>query len=101
MTTVPSSPRDSFRRSGPGSPSSRAIGPGRSPLPGSSMNSGDYALAQSYGQLFTANGDPTSEDIFRVLFNETDQNYARVLLPVRWRFEIGATQDIYDAVFRR
>lgn len=58
--------------------------------------SGDYALAPSYGQLFTANGDPTFEDIFRVIFSETNQNNHGFYYQYAGRFEIGATQTIYD-----
>ena len=34
-----------------------------------------YSLAPDYSDLFTASGDPTDEDIFRVAFNEVDYNY--------------------------
>jgi hypothetical protein len=59
--------------------------------------SGDYSLSGSYGALFTPQGDATSEDIFRVLFEGTDQNNQGFYLQYGGRFEIGATQNIYDA----
>jgi hypothetical protein len=61
------------------------------------VNSGDYALANFYGDLFTVDGAPTSEDIFRVLFGGTDQNNQGFYMQYGGRFEIGATQSIYDA----
>jgi len=60
-------------------------------------NSGDYALAGDFSDLFTPNGDPTSEDIFRVLFSETDQNNMGFYMQEGGRFEVGATQSIYNA----
>jgi hypothetical protein len=61
------------------------------------VNSGDYALANFYGDLFTPDGAPTSEDIFRVLFGGTDQNNQGFYMQYGGRFEIGATQSIYNA----
>jgi hypothetical protein len=61
------------------------------------QTSGDYGLAGSYGSLFSAQGDPTSEDIFRVLFDGTDQNNQGFFMQYGGRFEIGATQSIYNA----
>ncbi len=58
--------------------------------------SGDYALAPTFGQLFTPNGDPTTEDIFRVLFSDTEQNNLGFYYQYGGRFEIGARQEIYD-----
>ncbi|MDH5588843.1 MAG: RagB/SusD family nutrient uptake outer membrane protein [Gemmatimonadota bacterium] len=57
---------------------------------------GEYSLAGSYGQLFTAGGDPTSEDIFRVAFTATDYNNLGYYYQYDGRFEIGATQEAYD-----
>lgn len=36
------------------------------------INSGRYALASRYSDLFTADGAPTSEDIFRIAFTAVD-----------------------------
>lgn len=60
------------------------------------VNSGDYALAGSYSDLFEAEGAPTSEDIFRVAFIATDANTFGYYYQFEGRFETGATQDIYD-----
>jgi hypothetical protein len=61
------------------------------------QTSGNYGLAGSYGSLFTPQGDATSEDIFRVLFEGTDQNNQGFYMQYGGRFEIGATQNIYNA----
>jgi hypothetical protein len=60
-------------------------------------SSGDYSLAASYGDLFTASGAPTPEDIFRVAFTASDFNNLGFYYQFAGRFEIGATQEIYDA----
>jgi hypothetical protein len=60
------------------------------------VTSGDYALASSYGQLFTGEGDPTFEDILRVSFTATDFSNQGYFYQYAGRFEIGATQEIYD-----
>ena len=61
------------------------------------VDSGDYELVADYGDLFEADGAPTSEDIFRVLFTSTDANVFGYYYTFEGRFETGATQDIYDA----
>ena len=61
------------------------------------MASGDYSLATSYGDLFEASGAPTNEDIFRVAFTASDFNNLGYYYQFGGRFEIGATQEIYDA----
>lgn len=58
---------------------------------------GDYALVPNYADLFDPNGAPTSEDIFRVAFTASDFNNIGYYYQFAGRFEIGATQDIYDA----
>ncbi|HSG06881.1 MAG TPA: RagB/SusD family nutrient uptake outer membrane protein, partial [Longimicrobiales bacterium] len=60
------------------------------------ISSGDYALASSYRSMFTANGDPTAEDIFRVAFTATQYNDLGYYYQYDGRFEIGATETIYD-----
>ncbi|HUG41675.1 MAG TPA: RagB/SusD family nutrient uptake outer membrane protein [Longimicrobiales bacterium] len=63
------------------------------------VNSGDYALAADYASLFGPDGSSTSatEDIFRLVFTATDPNNYGYYYQFAGRFEIGATQDIYDA----
>lgn len=58
--------------------------------------SGDYDLATTYAGLFTDAGDPTSEDVFRVSFTETQFNNLGYYYQYAGRFEIGATEGIYD-----
>jgi hypothetical protein len=58
---------------------------------------GDYDLAPDYADLFDANGAATSEDIFRVAFTGSDANNLGFYYRFAGRFEIGATQEIYDA----
>jgi hypothetical protein len=59
--------------------------------------SGDYDLAPGYADLFDENGAATSEDIFRVEFTGSDANNLGFYYRFDGRFEIGATQEIYDA----
>jgi hypothetical protein len=61
------------------------------------VGSADYDLAPSYADLFDANGAATSEDIFRVAFTASDFNNLGFYYRFAGRFEIGATQEIYDA----
>ncbi|HSR42534.1 MAG TPA: RagB/SusD family nutrient uptake outer membrane protein, partial [Longimicrobiales bacterium] len=56
---------------------------------------GDFALAPAFADLFTADGDPTGEDVFRVLFTATDFHNLGYYYQYDGRFEIGATADIY------
>lgn len=60
------------------------------------MNTGDYSLVSNLRSMFTAGGDPTSEDILRVAFTATDWNNLGYYYNYAGRFEIGATQEIYD-----
>lgn len=60
------------------------------------MNTGDYALVSNLRSMFTDGGDPTSEDILRVAFTATDYNDLGYMYMYDGRFEIGATQEIYD-----
>jgi len=60
------------------------------------VNSGDYALPADPRAAFTADGDPSSEDIFRVAFTAVDYNDEGYYYQFDGRFEIGATQEIYD-----
>jgi len=58
--------------------------------------SGDYALAGTYASLFTNQGDFTSEDVFRVSFGGSDQNNLGFYMQYGGRFEVGATQAVYN-----
>ncbi len=60
------------------------------------VSSTDYDLAPTYGALFTADGAPTTEDIFRVEFISTDANNYGYYYQYAGRFEIGATEEIYN-----
>ena len=58
------------------------------------------ALAGSYANLFTAGGSPTSEDLFRVAFNDQDQgevSYYYVVKSLGGRRELGPTSSIRNA----
>lgn len=60
------------------------------------VNSGDYSLAPAYGDLFDAVGAPTNEDIFRLEFTAVDFNNFGYYYQFEGRFEVGATQELYD-----
>jgi hypothetical protein len=60
------------------------------------VTSGDYALTPAYIDLFEDNGAPTSEDIFRVEFTPVDFNNFGFYYQFEGRFEVGATQEVYD-----
>lgn len=60
------------------------------------VTSGDYALTPAYIDLFEASGAPTSEDIFRVEFTAVDFNNYGYYYQFEGRFEVGATQELYD-----
>lgn len=60
------------------------------------VTSGDYALTPAYVDLFDANGASTSEDIFRVVFTNVDYNNFGYYYQFEGRFEVGATQEVYD-----
>jgi starch-binding outer membrane protein, SusD/RagB family len=59
--------------------------------------SGDYMLVPVFGDLFQPTGGPTEEDIFRGAFTATDFNDLGWYYQFAGRFELGATQDIYNA----
>lgn len=53
-----------------------------------------YSLAPEYADLFTPSGSATSEDIFRLAFNDQDSNilsYWYLAKPVGGRLEVGPT----------
>lgn len=56
-----------------------------------------YGLATDYASLFTATHTDTDEDIFRVVFDVGDINDFGYYYQYAGRFEIGATQDIFNA----
>jgi hypothetical protein len=58
--------------------------------------SGDYALVTNLRDAFTAEGSPSSEDIFRVAFTTTDNCAGGYYIRYDGRFVAGATRDIYD-----
>ncbi len=58
--------------------------------------SGDYALVNDFGDLWTTLGSQTSEDIFKVHFDEIDGNNMGFYYQLGGRFEMGATSEIYD-----
>jgi hypothetical protein len=60
------------------------------------VNSGEYALVTDLRRAFTADGDATEEDIFRVAFTPVEWNNQGYYYLYDGRFEIGATQAIYD-----
>jgi len=60
------------------------------------VNSGNYALVSDLRDLFTAQGSPSSEDIFRVAFTSTDECAGGYYLRYDGRFVAGATLDIYN-----
>ncbi|MGH7481416.1 MAG: RagB/SusD family nutrient uptake outer membrane protein [Longimicrobiales bacterium] len=61
------------------------------------MDSGDYELASDYADLFTPEGTPTAEDIFRVFFTTTESNFLGFYYTFEGRFEIGASEEIRAA----
>jgi hypothetical protein len=59
-----------------------------------------YTLAPSFGELFTAEGTPTDEDIFRIVYTPQEASllgfyYLPDFLGGRW--EVAPTQDLFDA----
>ncbi len=60
------------------------------------VNSGDYVLPANPRAAFLADGDASSEDIFRVAFTAVDYNWQGYYYMFDGRFEVGATQEIYD-----
>lgn len=60
------------------------------------VNSGDYVLPSNPRAAFTADGDASSEDIFRVVFTAVDWNNQGYYYMYDGRFEVGATEEIYN-----
>ncbi|MEJ2187642.1 MAG: RagB/SusD family nutrient uptake outer membrane protein, partial [Gemmatimonadota bacterium] len=58
------------------------------------VNSGDYALATDFGSIWADQGTP--EDIFKITFTSVDFNNYGFYYQYAGRFEIGATQAIYN-----
>lgn len=56
-----------------------------------------YGLAPSYASVFAAPHEATAEDIFRVAFAVADINDYGYYYQYAGRFEIGATQEIFNA----
>ncbi len=59
-----------------------------------------YTLSQSYADLFTGEGTPTDEDIFRIAFTPAEASllgfyYLPDFFGGRW--EVAPTQDLFDA----
>ena len=59
-----------------------------------------YTLAQDYGDLFTGEGTPTNEDIFRIIYTPAEASllgfyYLPDFFGGRW--EVAPTQDLFDA----
>jgi hypothetical protein len=60
------------------------------------VSSGEYALVSNLRDAFTADGDATPEDVFRVAFTTVDYCWEGYYYLYDGRFEQGATQEIYD-----
>jgi hypothetical protein len=60
------------------------------------VSSGEYALVTNLRDAFTADGDATPEDVFRVSFTTVDYCWEGYYYLYDGRFEQGATQEIYD-----
>lgn len=60
------------------------------------VNSGEYALVANLRDAFTADGDPSSEDILRIAFTATEWCSQGWWYRYDGRLEIGATWDIYN-----
>ncbi|UCC25707.1 MAG: RagB/SusD family nutrient uptake outer membrane protein [Gemmatimonadales bacterium] len=58
--------------------------------------SGEYSLVTNLRDAFSADGNPSAEDIFRVAFTTVDWNNQGYYYLYEGRFEQGATQEIYD-----
>ncbi len=58
------------------------------------VNSGDYGLASDYGSIWADQGSP--EDIFKIVFTAVDYNNYGFYYQYAGRFEIGATEEIYN-----
>lgn len=60
---------------------------------------GDHELVDDYASLFTASGSATSEDIFRLAFNDQDSHilsYWYLAKPVGGRLELGPTANFIN-----
>ena len=60
------------------------------------VNSGDYALVADFSTLFPDDEGQTSEDVFAVMFTADAFNNYGYYYQYAGRFEVGATQDIYN-----
>ena len=60
------------------------------------VNSGEYSLPVNLRDAFTADGDPSSEDIFRLVFTATEWCSQGWWYRYDGRLEVGATWDIYN-----
>ncbi|NNM06293.1 MAG: RagB/SusD family nutrient uptake outer membrane protein [Gemmatimonadetes bacterium] len=60
------------------------------------VNSGDYALVTNLRDAFTADGDPSAEDILRISFTATEWCSQGWWYRYDGRLEVGATWDIYN-----
>jgi hypothetical protein len=56
-----------------------------------------YSLAPKFGDLFTAEGTDTPEDIFRVSFTATEFNEVGYYYLFDGRWEVAPTADLYNA----
>ncbi len=61
------------------------------------VNSGDYGLAPVYSSLFPPDLPQTNESVFQVTFTASDFNNYGFYYQFAGRFEVGATQSIYNA----
>lgn len=60
------------------------------------VDGGDYSLAPGVMDAFTADGTPTAEDVFRVVFTDVDYCNQGWWYRYDGRLESSATQEIYD-----
>lgn len=61
------------------------------------VNSGEYHLATNFSALFPPDEGSTGEEIFSVVFTEDAFNNFGYYYQFAGRFEVGATQSIYNA----
>ena len=61
------------------------------------VNSGAYGLVADYSTLFPPDEGATEENIFSVVFTPDEFNNYGYYYQYAGRFEVGATQDIYEA----
>jgi hypothetical protein len=63
----------------------------------STVDAMGYQLAQNFGDLFTAEGTDTPEDIFRVSFTSVEYNEMGYYYLFDGRWEVAPTEDLYSA----